>query len=204
MSMSLIPVTLTGRWVQLAPLSIDHAEDLWTVAEDEEIWRYMLYDTPHSLQEMRAIVQDALDRQAHGEVLAFTQIDRASGRAIGQTRYLDISVKDRHVEIGSTWIGRAYWRTPINTESKYLLLQHAFEELGCIRVQLKTDLRNTRSQKAIERLGAVREGVLRKNMIVRDAYARSSVYFSIVDDEWPAIKARLKNFMNAPASPPSA
>ncbi len=199
MSMSLTPVTLTGNWVELVPLSLDHTADLWAVAEDEEIWRYTLYDTPHSLEEMQGIVQDALVRQVRGEVLAFAQIERATGRAIGQTRYLDISIKDRHVEIGSTWLGRAYWRTPINTESKYLLLRHAFETLGCARVQLKTDLRNTRSQNAIERLGAVREGVLRKNMVVRGGYVRSSVYYSIVDEEWPAIKTRLEHFMSTPA-----
>ncbi len=193
--MNLSPVTLTGQWAELVPLSIEHAADLWRVADDEEIWRYTLYETPHSYQDMKAIVQDALNRQARGEVVAWAIIDRASGRAIGQTRYLDISVEHCHVEIGSTWLGRAYWRTPINTECKYMLLKYAFETLGCIRVQLKTDLRNARSQTAIERIGAVREGVIRKNMIVKGDYKRSSVFYSIIEDEWPAVKTRLENMM---------
>ncbi len=122
----------------------------------------------------------------------FAVIDRASGNAIGSTRFLDISARDRHVEIGWTWYGRAYWRTPINTESKYLLLKHAFEDLGCIRVALKTDSRNERSQRAIERIGAVREGILRRVVIMHDGYQRSSVYYSILDDEWARVKAELE------------
>jgi RimJ/RimL family protein N-acetyltransferase len=115
----------------------------------------------------------------------------ATGAAIGSTRYLDIRPKDRQLEIGSTFLGRGYWRTPANTEAKYLLLRHAFESLGCVRVALKTDGRNTRSQAAIERLGAVREGVLRKHMNVR-GFQRDTVYFSILETEWPAVKARLE------------
>lgn len=102
---------------------------------------------------------------------------------------------NRHVEIGWTWLARACWRTPLNTECKYLLLKHAFEDWQCIRVQLKTDLRNERSQRAIERLGAVREGVLRKAVIVKDGYQRTSVYYSILDDEWAEVKARLEGFL---------
>jgi RimJ/RimL family protein N-acetyltransferase len=127
--------------------------------------------------------------QARGIFLPFAIIDRATAGAIGSTRYLDISAHDRHVEIGWTWLGKNFWRTPLNTECKYLLLRHAFETLGCIRVSLKTDLRNERSQRAIERLGAVREGVWRRVVIMHDGYQRSSVFYSILDDEWQTVKA---------------
>jgi RimJ/RimL family protein N-acetyltransferase len=125
-------------------------------------------------------------------MLPFAIIERASGRAVGSTRFLDISEQHRHIEIGWTWLGRAYWRTALNTECKYLLMKYAFEELKCIRVQLKTDLRNVRSQRAIERIGGVREGVLRKAVIIKDDYQRWSVYYSILDDEWSGVKAMLE------------
>ncbi len=187
------PVTLEGRRVRLEPLTERHAEDLFAVAGDEEVWRYLAVPMPTDLPAMRQWLADALETQARGSMLPFAIIEGASGRAIGSTRYLDYSAFDRHIEIGWTWLGRAYWRTPINTECKYLLLRHAFESLDCIRVQLKTDLRNTRSQQAIERIGGVREGVLRKAVIIpKDGYQRWSVYFSILDDEWPTVKARLE------------
>ena len=115
-----------------------------------------------------------------------------NGRVVGSTSYLNISRGDRGLEIGSTWLGRPWQRTGINTEAKYLLLRHAFEDLGAVRVQLKTDARNLQSQAAIERLGAVREGVLRKHMLVRDGHLRDSVMYSVTDDEWPAVKTRLE------------
>jgi RimJ/RimL family protein N-acetyltransferase len=123
--------------------------------------------------------------------------DLATGAAAGMTRYMTIDRPNRGLEIGGTWYGRRFRRTAMNTECKYLLMRHAFEVLGCIRVQLKTDLRNERSQQAIERLGAVREGVLRKNMIMPDGYHRSSVMYSVIDDEWPAVKARLEQLLQA-------
>ena len=127
---------------------------------------------------------------ARRESIVFAQIWRETGRAIGSTRLLDVRPADRQVEIGATFLARAYWRTPANTESKYLFLRHCFESLGCVRVALKTDGRNVRSQEAIARLGAVREGTLRKHMNVR-GYQRDTVYFSILDTEWPTIRARL-------------
>jgi len=193
--MMLNPVTLTGNWARLEPLSENQLDDLFAASQDEEIWPYMPVGMPRDLSEMRAWVNDTLDRQARGEVLPFAIVECATGKAVGSTRYLDISEKDRHVEIGYTWLGRAYWRTPINTECKYLLLRHAFEELRCIRVQLKTDLRNVRSQRAIERIGGVREGVLRKAVIVQNDYQRWSVYYSILDDEWPVVKPRLEEML---------
>ncbi len=194
--MKITPVTLNGQWARLEPLAERHAAGLFQVSQDEEIWRYLPYPMPQTADEMCGWVKGVLQSQARGEVLPFSVVEQATGQAIGSTRYMDISERDLHVEIGGTWLGRAYWRTPINTECKYLLLKHAFEELGCIRVQLKTDLRNVRSQRAIERLGAVREGILRKAMLMKDNYQRSSVYYSILDDEWPAVKARLEALLH--------
>jgi N-acetyltransferase len=191
------PVTLQGRFVRLEPLSLDHVPDLTQAAGDENIWRYMLYGTIRTEKQMLAWVQDLLDRQAHGSDLPFAVIHLATGKAVGATRYLEVRPVDRGVEIGGTWYGVDYQRTAVNTESKYLLLTHAFERLGCIRVQFKTDLRNERSQRAIERLGAVREGVLRNHMITPEGYFRHSVYYSILDTEWSVVKARLEEMLTA-------
>lgn len=185
------PVTLTGRTVRLEPLSLAHVPDLTAAGQDENIWRYMPYDTIRTEAQMRAWVEDLLHRQTLGGDLPFAVYHLADQRAVGATRYMDIQHAHRGLEIGGTWYGADYQRTAVNTESKYLLLTHAFETLGCIRVQLKTDLRNERSQAAIARLGAVREGVLRENILMPDGYHRSSVYFSILAHEWPDVKARL-------------
>lgn len=190
------PVTLQGRWARLEPLTLAHADELFQVAQDDDIWRHMPVPMPARVENVRAWIQDALDMQARGIVLPFAIIDVESGRAIGSSRYLDISAHDRHVEIGWTWLGKDFWRTPINTECKYLLLKHAFETLGCIRVSLKTDLRNERSQRAIERIGAQREGVWRRVVIMHDGYQRSSVFYSILDDEWAGVEARLEKMMH--------
>jgi RimJ/RimL family protein N-acetyltransferase len=186
------PVTLTGRVVHLEPLAEAHAPDLAAVGLDERIWRYMLYGSIDSLEKMRAFVLDLLARQAEGTDLPFAVIHLAAGRAIGCTRYMDIRPEHRGLEIGGTWYGVTYQCTAVNTESKYLLLRHAFETLGCIRVQLKTDTRNVQSQRAIERIGAVKEGVFRCHMITPDGAIRDSVYYSIIDTEWPAVKAALE------------
>src|SRR5437870_8313099 len=158
---------------------------------DDEVCRYLAWDPPKSLDETVALVREAKDVMARGQSIVFAQVWRETGRAIGSTRLLDVRPADRQVEIGSTFLARDYWRTPANTESKYLFLKHCFETLGCIRVALKTDGRNARSQEAIARLGAVREGTLRKHMRSK-GYQRDTVYFSILDDEWPAVKARLQ------------
>ena len=144
---------------------------------------------------MRNWVLDILSRAEKGTDLPFVAIHLASGRAAGATRYLNIMPQDRGLEIGGTWYGPEFQRTVVNTECKYLLLHHAFETLGCIRVQLKTDLRNERSQKAIERIGAVKEGVLRNHMILPDGHIRHSVYYSILDTEWPEVKKRLEQIV---------
>ena len=146
---------------------------------------------------MRAWVQEILSRQARGTDLVFVVIHLETGRAVGSTRYMDIQPQHRGLEIGGTWYAREHQRTGVNTECKYLLLRHAFEVLGCIRVQLKTDSRNEPSQRAIERIGAAREGVLRNHMIMPDGHFRHSVYYSIVDSEWPQVKARLEQIMRS-------
>jgi RimJ/RimL family protein N-acetyltransferase len=197
------PLLLEGNHVRLEPLASDHAPDLFAVAQDEEVWRWLYVGPPATVADLQSWIAVALAGQAGGTDLPFAVIDRASGRAIGSTRYLNVEPAHRHLDIGWTWYGRAFWRTAVNTECKYLLLRHAFEALGCVRVGFTTDLRNARSQQAIERLGATREGVLRKYRIVpKDGYARSSVFYSIVDDEWPTVKARLESRLSRSA--PSA
>jgi len=186
------PVTLTGSVVRLEPLSEQHAPDLTVAAHDERIWRYMLYAYPEDEEKMLAWVRDILTRQAAGADLAFAVIHLASGRAIGATRYLEIRPPHRSLEVGGTWYATEFQRTAVNSECKYLLLKHAFETLGCIRVQFKADARNLRSLRAIERLGAAREGVLRNHYILADGGFRDSVYYSILDREWPGVKARLE------------
>ena len=193
--MDIRPITLTGRYVQLEPLSLAHAPGLWEAGNDLEIWRFMPYGQVDSPAKMRGWVEEMLRRQARGADSSFAIIDLASGCPAGATRYMTIERHNRSLEIGGSWLGRAFRRTSANTESKYLLLRHAFESLGCVRVQFRTDLRNERSQRAIERLGAVREAVFRQYTIMPDGYQRSSVFYSIIDDEWPAVRARLETFL---------
>jgi len=181
--------------MRLEPLSEVHVPDLTIAAHDETIWRYMLYIYPDTVEKMLAWVRDILSRQAAGTDLAFAVIQLASGRAIGATRYLEICPPHRSLEIGGTWYATEFQRTAVNTECKYLLLKHAFEVLGCIRVQFKADARNQRSLRAIERLGAVREGVLRNHYILPDGGFRDSVYYSILDREWPGVKAGLEGLL---------
>jgi RimJ/RimL family protein N-acetyltransferase len=189
--MDLTAVTLQGRWLTLEAIDERHAPGIFEVMRDDEVCRYLAWDPPKSLDETLALVREAKDVMARGQAVVYAQVWNATGRAIGSTRLLDVRPADRQVEIGSTFLGRDYWRTPANTESKYLFLRHCFESLGCVRVALKTDGRNLRSQDAIARLGAVREGVLRRHMRIK-GYQRDTVYFSILDDEWPAVKARLE------------
>jgi len=191
-NMEIKPVILTGRVVRLEPLSEVHVPDLFEAGNDENIWLYMRYGKMASEDDMRAWVRMLLAFRARGTDLPFAVIHRASGRAIGSTRYLEIEPQNRALEIGGTWYSKDYQRTAVNTECKYLLLRHAFEELDCLRVQFKTDLRNERSQRALERLGAIKEGVLRDHTILPDGFIRSSVYYSILRAEWAGVKTRLE------------
>lgn len=192
--MEVRPVTLEGVRAKLVPLSEEHLPDLLEAAQSRQIWAYM----PTNLQTVESLQKwhsDALRAQAAGTEQVFTIIDKETGKAVGSTRFMDISAPNWALEIGWTWLAPDVWRTRINTECKYLLLKHCFETLSAIRVQLKTDSRNLRSQKAMERLGSVREGVLRRHRILPDGYVRDSVYYSILPEEWAEVKARLERFL---------
>lgn len=194
--MNVQPVMLVGRVIRLEPMDRAHISDLCQVGLDEEIWRYMRYGLIKEKAQMAAWVESLLAAQARGTDLPFTVVLQQDGRAIGATRYLEIRPAHRALEIGGTWYGRQYQRTAVNTEAKYLLLRHAFEVLGCLRVQLKADARNERSMHAIERLGAQREGVLRSHMLLENGVRRDSVYYSILDHEWPQVKSRLESMLS--------
>jgi RimJ/RimL family protein N-acetyltransferase len=189
------PVKLTGNYVRLEPMTEEHIPGLAEIGVGQTFWSFMLYGNMNSVNDMRNWVLDILSRAEKGTDLPFVAIQLATGRVAGATRYLNIMPNDRGLEIGGTWYGPEFQRTPVNTECKFLLLRHAFETLGCIRVQLKTDLRNERSQKAIERIGAVREGVLRNHMILPDGRYRHSVFYSILDTEWPQVKLKLEQML---------
>jgi N-acetyltransferase len=194
--MEVKPVVLTGKHVRLEPMSEAHIPALAEIGVGQPFWGFMLYGNINTIDDMHNWVRDILLRAKKGTDLPFVAIHLESGRVAGATRYLNIMPQDRGLEIGGTWYGPEFQRTVVNTECKYLLLGHAFETLGCIRVQLKTDLRNERSQKAIERIGAVKEGVLRNHMILPDGRYRHSVFYSILDTEWPEVKKRLEEMMN--------
>jgi N-acetyltransferase len=193
--MEVKPVVLTGHHVRLEPMTEEHTAALAEIGVGQTFWHFMLYGDMNSVEDMRDWVKDILSRAEKGTDLPFVAIHLASGRVAGATRYLNIMPKDRGLEIGGTWYGTEFQRTSVNTECKYLLVRHAFETLGCIRVQLKTDLRNERSQRAIERIGAVKEGVLRNHMILPDGHYRHSVFYSILDTEWPEVKRRFEGML---------
>jgi RimJ/RimL family protein N-acetyltransferase len=186
------PVTLTGKHARLEPLSEAHTSGLAEIGVGQNFWHFMLYGDMNTEEDMRNWVLDIMSRGQRGTDLPFVVIDLASERVAGATRYLNIMPTDRGLEIGGTWYGTDFQRTAINTECKYLLMSHAFETLRAIRVQLKTDSRNERSQKAIERIGAKKEGVLRNHMILPDGYIRHSVFYSILDTEWAGVKKNLE------------
>jgi RimJ/RimL family protein N-acetyltransferase len=184
---------LEGTAVRLEPISRDHAELFWQIAKNdlESIFRWIPYSmkTPEDFQRL---VEKALSEQERGESVVFATVERASGRVIGSTRFMNIDRGNRRVEIGSTWIAPAWQRTAINTEAKYLMLRHAFEVWGCVRVELKTDALNDRSRNAILRIGAKEEGTLRRHVITWTGRIRDSVYFSILDFEWGAVRQKLE------------
>jgi RimJ/RimL family protein N-acetyltransferase len=189
--MNIEPVTLEGQHVRLEPLGLGHLDGLCQVGLDEDLWRWI----PHQVRtrdEMRGYIETALKEQASGSALPFATVERGSARAIGSTRYGNIDRANRRVEIGWTWVGKNWQRTAVNTEAKYLMLRHAFETLGCIRVELKTDSLNQRSRDAILRLGAREEGTFRNHMICSTGRIRHTVYYSVTDSEWPAVKAGLE------------
>ena len=185
------PVVLEGSFVRLEPLSLAHHSGLSEVGLDEELWQWI--PTPvRTGAAMAAYIETALKEQANGASLPFALIEKTGGRAIGSTRYGNIERAHHRVEIGWTWVARDWQRTMVNTETKYLLLRYAFETLGCMRVELKTDSLNERSRAAILRIGAREEGIFRNHMITASGRVRHTVYFSIVDSEWAAVKSRLE------------
>ncbi|HEY6387384.1 MAG TPA: GNAT family protein [Candidatus Acidoferrum sp.] len=192
--MIVAPVTLEGRHVWLEPLSQERQPGLTAVGLDENLWRWV--PTPvRAPEEMSAYIATALEEQFRGVSLPFALIEKASGQAIGSTRYGNIDRTHHRVEIGWTWVAPAWQRSAVNTEAKYLLLRHAFETLGCIRVELKTDSLNERSRAAILRIGAREEGTFRNHMITASGRIRHTVYFSILDSEWPDVKFRLQTML---------
>lgn len=197
------PVVLEGRWVKLVPSSKEYAPALSQVGTDPQIWTYLRQGPRTTPEAMASLLEYWLDLQTKGDALPFVTLLQSTGTPVGCTGYLDIHRENRGVEIGGTWLTPSLWRTPVNTEAKFLLLRHAFETEGCLRVQLKTDERNLRSQKAIERLGAKREGVLRKHIVLPNGFVRSSVMYSVTDDEWPQVRRRLESYLARPWQPPS-
>ena len=189
--MALTPVTLEGRHVRLEPLAQTHHPALCAIGLDPELWELIPYrvTTP---EDMAAYIQTALDHQAAGSALPFATVHAPTRQVIGSTRYMNIDLANRRVEIGATWIAAPWRRTAVNTEAKYLMLRHAFETLGCIRVELKTDALNQRSRNAIRRIGATEEGTLRQHMMTWSGRLRDSVYFSVLDSEWPRVKRDLE------------
>jgi RimJ/RimL family protein N-acetyltransferase len=188
-----LPVTLEGSVVRLEPIRREHAELFWEVAKDnlDDIFRWIPYSmkTP---EDFKKVVDKAFIEQDRGESVVFATVERRTGRAVGSTRFMNIDRANRRVEIGSTWIAPAWQRTAVNTEAKFLMLQHAFDVWQCFRVELKTDALNEKSRNAILRIGAKEEGTLRRHVLTWTGRVRDSVYFSILDSEWPAAKSKLE------------
>lgn len=191
--MNIEPVTLEREAVRLEPIRREQQSALWQIAKDsaDEIFRWIPYPM-RSAEDFQHWMDKALAEQERGESLIFATVERSSGRLVGSTRFMNIDRANRRVEIGSTWIVPQWQRTAINTEAKYLMLRHAFEAWECIRVELKTDALNQKSRNAILRIGAKEEGTFRRHLVTWTGRVRDSIYFSILDDEWPAVKAGLE------------
>ncbi|WP_141434415.1 GNAT family N-acetyltransferase [Bacillus sp. 03113] len=187
---------LKGQRVKLVPMHIDHIEGLFEAGMNDQIWAYMPMKV-ETIDDVKRLVDDALSARDQGLEFPYIIIDQETEKIVGSSRFLNISKLNRSLEIGWTWYNPSVWRTRINTECKYLLLSYCFEALSTIRVEFKTDSRNTRSQRAIERLGAVKEGIFRNHRILADGYIRDSVYYSIILQEWPSVKTRLENFLKS-------
>jgi RimJ/RimL family protein N-acetyltransferase len=193
--MKVEPVMLEGRRVRLEPLELArHFEGLLAIGLDPDLWRWTL-NRPETREALVDYLETALDEQRQGRSLPFATFDRDSGRIAGCTRFGNIEPSHRKVEIGWTWVGRPFQRSHVNTEVKYLMMRHAFETWGCVRVELKTNVLNRRSRDAMLRIGCVEEGVLRKHAISDTGVPRDTVYYSVTDDEWPAVKSRLEGMM---------
>lgn len=186
------PVVLESPLVRLEPLTLDHAEALTHAARTPTVWRYLRIPQPKTVEDTCAWIQVALDNQAAGAEVPFATIHKQDNRVAGTTRFMDIQPENRGLEIGWTWLDIDYQRTFVNTHAKFLMLEHAFDTLGAIRVQIKTDVRNRGSRKAIERIGAKFEGVLRSHMINYDGHIRDTAMYSVIAKEWPEKKKQLR------------
>ena len=193
--MKVEPVTLAGRRVRLEPLDLDtHFDGLVAIGLDDDLWRWTI-NHPKTPDDLRGYLETALREQEQGRSLPFTTFDVGTGRIAGCTRFGNIDVPIRKTEIGWTWVGRPFQRSHVNTEAKYLMMRHAFETWGCVRVELKTNVLNRRSRDAMLRIGCVEEGILR-NLGISDAgVPRDTVYYSVIDREWPDVKQRLEGMM---------
>ena len=194
--------TLEGSHVRLEQLRPDHAPMLWEIAKDHlgDLFRWIPYKL-ESLTEFKEFNARVLGEQERGLSIPFATFQREPNQIVGTTRYMNMDLPNRKVEIGSTWIAPQWQRTVINTEAKYLMLRHAFEVWSCVRVELKTDALNQRSRNAILRLGAKEEGTLRKHLLTWNGRQRDSVYFSILDTEWPQVKAQLESKLRRDGPP---
>lgn len=190
--MKIEPVTLEGNFVRLEPLSMTHLRGLREVAFDESIWHWTSGVVPTE-EGLKRYVETALSEKEKRLAVPFATIEKSSGRVIGSTRFANIEVKHRRVEIGWTWIHPDWQRSAINTEAKFLMLRHAFETWDCIRVELKTDVLNAKSRNAIMRIGAQEEGILRRHFITESGRVRDTIYFSILDSEWDEVKRNLES-----------
>ena len=186
------PVTLEGKLIRLEPLTKWHAPDLLKAARDESIWKYMFYGNLAEPQYMNQFISKAISLRDAGTDLPFAVIHKSTDRAIGCTRFRDICLKHFKLEIGGTWYASEHQRSGVNLESKYLLMRHAFETFGILRVQFKTDIRNLRSRQSLEKMGAVPEGVLRRSAIMPDGVIRDTLIYSILDTEWGTVKQGLE------------
>ena len=189
-----VPLTLEGSVVRLEPIRREHVDLFWEAAKSDldDIFRWIPY-AMKTRDDFHRVVEKALQEQERGESVVFSTMERSSGRVIGSTRYMNIDRANRRVEIGSTWMAPAWQRTAANTEAKFLMLRHAFEIWGCMRLELKTDALNQKSRNAILRLGAKEEGTFRKHLITSTGRIRDTVYFSILDTEWPQVKTGLES-----------
>jgi RimJ/RimL family protein N-acetyltransferase len=194
--MAIEPCVLEGTYVRLEPLTLEHLDALTNIGLDPELWQWTLARN-RTPEDMRRYVETALAEQRAGQSLPFATVELRSGRVVGSTRFAAIEPAHRRVEIGWTWIARPWQRTVVNTEAKYLMLRHAFDVWHSARVELKTNAKNERSRRAILRIGAIEEGTLRKHQLNADGTSRDSVYFSIIDDEWPAVRRRLESLLNS-------
>lgn len=193
--LQIAPVTLTRRFVRLEPLTLAHGDALAAFAHEPSIWSWM----PTRALDRSALdawIGEALAGERAGTTLPFATVLLAENRVVGSTRFMNISARDGRMEIGATWVGLPYQRSVVNTEAKLLMLQHAFETLGATRVELKTHSENVKSRRAIERIGAMFEGIHRKHMLHNDGSRRDTAWYSIVDDEWAAVKAKLEEMVH--------